>query len=40
VIVGAVGGCAAAAIALERGASWSVAALCASDNGRVRLAVV
>ncbi len=31
VIVGAVGGCAAAAIALEAGASWSVAALCASD---------
>jgi uncharacterized membrane protein len=31
VIVGAVGGCAAAAVALEAGASWSVAALCASD---------
>jgi uncharacterized membrane protein len=31
VIVVAVGGCAAAAIALEAGASWSVAALCASD---------
>ena len=31
VIVGAVGGCAAAAIALNAGASWSVAALCASD---------
>jgi uncharacterized membrane protein len=31
VIVGGVGGCAAAAVALEAGASWSVAALCASD---------
>jgi uncharacterized membrane protein len=31
VITGAAGGCAAAAIALAYGASWSVAALCASD---------
>jgi uncharacterized membrane protein len=31
VIAGAAGGCAAAAIALACGASWSVAALCASD---------
>lgn len=31
VIAGAVGGCAAAAIALAYGASWSVAGLCASD---------
>jgi uncharacterized membrane protein len=31
VIAGAAGGCAAAAIALAYGASWSVAALCASD---------
>jgi uncharacterized membrane protein len=31
VIVGAVLGCAAAAVALEKGASWSVGALCATD---------
>src|SRR3954447_7813781 len=31
VLVGAAGGCAAAAIALAYGASWSVAALCGSD---------
>ena len=31
VIAGAAGGCAAAALALADGASWSVAALCASD---------
>src|ERR687888_308599 len=30
-IVGAAGGCAAAAVAVDRGASWSVAALLASD---------
>jgi hypothetical protein len=31
VIVGAVTGCLAAVVAIARGASWSVAALCASD---------